>query len=294
MHCAKQDLGNACKIPKVPKQTCRPQDRSRYSPRSTLGRWTSGRHWLGQLRRQFRLPSLDPLEGKWRHSPVLEGQRPFCGACSAGRRSYQKRWKSIAASWDKSTIKIYMNGKLMGSKGYSGAFNAVDKSGFCACVGEPGRTHEAFNGEMRNVQIMDKALSDTAVKGLPMADSGGSNALSAQSPIGVQACQQLSMQQVHAQFRRFQGRLADHRPLHDICRDQPLGRWTSGSHWLGQPGRQFPLRALDPLAWKWWHSPVLEGQRPICGARSAGRRSHQKAAGRASPQAGTRAPSRST
>ncbi|CAE7356725.1 unnamed protein product, partial [Symbiodinium sp. KB8] len=41
-------------------------------------------------------------------------------------------WKSIAASWDKSTIKIYMNGKLMGSKGYSGAFNAVDKSGFLA------------------------------------------------------------------------------------------------------------------------------------------------------------------
>eukprot|EP00439_Symbiodinium_sp_Y106_P001943 s2927_g1.t1 len=92
-------------------------------------------------------------------------------------------WKSIAASWDKSTIKIYMNGKLMGSKGYSGAFNAVDKSGFCACVGEPGRTHEAFNGEMRNVQIMDKALSETEVKGLPMADSGGSSAPQLKAPL---------------------------------------------------------------------------------------------------------------
>ncbi|CAE7740204.1 unnamed protein product [Symbiodinium sp. CCMP2456] len=92
-------------------------------------------------------------------------------------------WKSIAASWDKSTIKIYMNGKLMGSKGYSGAFNAVDKSGFCACVGEPGRTHEAFNGEMRNVQIMDKALSDTEVKALPMADSGGSSAPQLKAPL---------------------------------------------------------------------------------------------------------------
>ena len=30
------------------------------------------------------------------------------------------------------------------SAGYSGAFNAADKSGFCACVGEPGRTHEAL------------------------------------------------------------------------------------------------------------------------------------------------------
>ena len=92
-------------------------------------------------------------------------------------------WKSIAASWDKSTIKIYMNGKLMGSKAYSGAFNAVDKSGFCACVGEPGRTHEAFNGEMRNVQIMDKALSDTEVKSLPMADSGGSSAPQLKAPL---------------------------------------------------------------------------------------------------------------
>ena len=78
-------------------------------------------------------------------------------------------WKSIAASWDKSTIKIYMNGKLMGSKGYSGAFNAVDKSGFCACVGEPGRTHEAFQGKMRHVQVLNRALADSAVKDLPMA-----------------------------------------------------------------------------------------------------------------------------
>ena len=88
-------------------------------------------------------------------------------------------WKSVAASWDKSTIKLYMNGKLLGSKAYSGSFNAVDKSGFCACVGEPGRTHEAFNGEMRNVQVMNKALSDAEVKGLPLESGGGGSALQA-------------------------------------------------------------------------------------------------------------------
>ena len=89
-------------------------------------------------------------------------------------------WKSIAASWDGSKIRLYMNGKLLGTKGYSGAFNAVDKSGFCACVGEPGRTHEALKGEMRNVQVMDKALSDSEVKGLPLPEgSGGAPALPA-------------------------------------------------------------------------------------------------------------------
>ena len=38
-------------------------------------------------------------------------------------------------------------GSCLSSAGYSGAFNAADKSGFCACVGEPGRTHEAMAGQ---------------------------------------------------------------------------------------------------------------------------------------------------
>ncbi|CAE7209493.1 rsgI3 [Symbiodinium microadriaticum] len=77
-------------------------------------------------------------------------------------------WKTVAASWDKSTIKLYANGQLLKSSGYSGAFNAADKSGFCACVGEPGRTHEALGGKMRNVQIMNKALSDAEIAKLPL------------------------------------------------------------------------------------------------------------------------------
>jgi len=77
-------------------------------------------------------------------------------------------WKTVAASWDKSTIKLYANGQLLKSSGYSGAFNAADKSGFCACVGEPGRTHEAFGGKLRNVQIMNKALSDAEIAKPPL------------------------------------------------------------------------------------------------------------------------------
>lgn len=73
-------------------------------------------------------------------------------------------WRSVAGSWDGQTMRLFVDGQRKMSKGYSGAFNAVNKSSFCACVGEPGRIGETFKGSLRKVRIFNYALTEAELQ----------------------------------------------------------------------------------------------------------------------------------
>jgi len=72
-------------------------------------------------------------------------------------------WHRVAGSWDGQMMRLYVDGQLRHTVGYSGPFNAPNR-GFCACVGEPGRLHERFQGSLRKVRVFNRALTDTEVQ----------------------------------------------------------------------------------------------------------------------------------
>ncbi|NUM36021.1 MAG: LamG domain-containing protein [Candidatus Brocadiae bacterium] len=92
------------------------------------------------------------------------------------------QWHHVAATYNGSWVKVYLDGALVDSRSASGSFNTSNVLGI---GGDPSRTSEFFSGLIDDVRIYNRALADSDVLQLTNETSVPENSTFLLAAIGI-------------------------------------------------------------------------------------------------------------